>query len=197
MKKLPILGLTLSLFFISITAFSYDYYDYSPADGSEYSDYHNNWDSDEYRPHYRKYSKSPRYTSGHFASNSSGKLFIFDPGALRWFAYYNGSLVNSGPASGGRHYCPDIRRGCKTPVGSFRITSKGGPDCRSSKYPVGRGNAPMPWCMFFHRGYAIHGGPVRPYNASHGCIRVLPPHARWLSQNFLSPGTKVIVRPYR
>lgn len=55
----------------------------------------------------------------------------------------------------------------------------------------------MPYCMFFRGNYAIHGSPDVPnYNASHGCIRVLPSAARWLSRNFIRIGTTVIVRSY-
>lgn len=126
------------------------------------------------------------------------KTFIFDPRKLRWYAYNaSGKLVKSGRASGGKHYCPDVRRACRTPVGSFSIHRKGSRYCKSSKYPLGRGGAPMPYCMFFHRGYAIHGSPDVPnHNASHGCIRVQPGSARWLHGNFITNGTKVIVRSY-
>lgn len=130
--------------------------------------------------------------------NQGNKVFVFDPRELEWYAYgRNGRLLASGPASGGQNYCRDIGRGCKTPSGTFKVHSKGTKYCKSSKYPIGRGGAPMPYCMFFHRGYAIHGSPDVPnYNASHGCIRVLPNDARWLHQNFIDHGTTVIVRPY-
>ena len=75
--------------------------------------------------------------------------------------------------------------------------AKGGANCKSSKFPLEHPGAPMPYCMKFHGGYALHGSyEVRPYNASHGCIRILPEDARWLSQNLVRPGTRVIVRPY-
>jgi lipoprotein-anchoring transpeptidase ErfK/SrfK len=124
--------------------------------------------------------------------------FVFNPNSHSWAAINdNGKVVRTGRASGGKHYCPDIRRSCKTPSGYFRIVSKGGPGCSSSRYPVGRGGAPMPYCMFFSRYYAIHGSyDVPNYNASHGCIRVTPADARWLSANFIRIGTKVIVKPY-
>lgn len=124
--------------------------------------------------------------------------FVFNPNKLMWGAYTpSGRLINSGIASGGRDYCHDVRRRCKTPVGNFRVGRKGGPGCVSSKFPLGRGGAPMPYCMFFYHGYAIHGSyDVPAYNASHGCIRVLPSAARWLSQNFMSSGTKVKVIGY-
>lgn len=130
--------------------------------------------------------------------NAAGNTFVFNPNTLTWKAINeNGKVVRTGRASGGRHYCPDTHRGCKTPSGVYRVLSKGGPGCRSSKFPIGRGGSPMPWCMFFSKNYAIHGSYEVPhYNASHGCIRVTPSDASWLSHNFVRIGTKVVVKPY-
>ncbi|MDF1677348.1 MAG: L,D-transpeptidase [Legionellaceae bacterium] len=124
--------------------------------------------------------------------------FVFSPRTLRWKAINNkGKVVRSGRGSGGRSYCKDIRRSCRTPTGTFHIISKRGANCRSSRYPVGRGGAPMPYCMFFSKYYAIHGSPDVPnYNASHGCVRVKPSDARWLHKNFMRIGTKVIIKSY-
>lgn len=129
---------------------------------------------------------------------SGPTTFVYNPKNLRWYAYDgNGRLVKSGKGSGGKGYCPDIGRGCKTPVGSFRVYSKQGANFRSSKYPVGEGGAPMPYAMFFRGGYAIHGSNSVPnFNASHGCIRVVPSDARWLSTEFLKHGSRVVVLPY-
>lgn len=127
-------------------------------------------------------------------------VFVFNPKHLTWTAYLNDRKIKSGKASGGKSYCPDVGRGCKTIVGTFKIISKKGPGCKSSRFPVEtRGGAPMPWCMHFHaKGYAIHGSPDVPnYNASHGCIRVKPNDAKWLNQNFMRIGTTVIVLPYK
>ncbi len=130
-----------------------------------------------------------------FAAN---KEFVFSPRTLQWKAINsNGKVVRTGRGSGGRGYCPDIKRSCRTPTGTYNVISKSGPSCRSSRYPVGKGGAPMPYCMFFSRYYAIHGSPDVPNrNASHGCIRVVPSDARWLNQNFMEIGTKVVVQPY-
>jgi lipoprotein-anchoring transpeptidase ErfK/SrfK len=129
---------------------------------------------------------------------TQANTFIFNPNTLSWKAIdSNGKVVRSGRGSGGRKYCPDIGRGCKTPSGVYTVWSKGGPGCVSSRYPVGRGGAPMPYCMYFSKNYAIHGSYEVPhYNASHGCIRLIPSDARWLSNNFIRIGTKVVVRPY-
>jgi L,D-transpeptidase catalytic domain len=124
--------------------------------------------------------------------------FVFSPRSLTWRAYNSqGRVIRSGRASGGAHYCRDVGRACRTPVGSFRIISKRGPGCRSSRYPRGRGGARMPYCMFFSKYYAIHGSyDVPRRNASHGCIRVHPGAAKWLSHNFIRIGTRVVVTSY-
>lgn len=150
--------------------------------------------SDALNTQYQKYAYNApqqRETNGH-------SVFIFDPNQLRWYAYdRNGEMVGSGKASGGKSYCRDINRPCKTPVGTFRVYSMGGPGCVSTKFPIGRGGAPMPYCMFFHGGFAIHGSNDLPHrNASHGCIRVEPSAARWLRENVIDYGTTVIVKPY-
>ena len=131
-------------------------------------------------------------------AHASGNTFIFNPNTLSWKAIdENGQVVRTGRGSGGRHYCSDIHRSCKTPSGVYRVISKGGPGCHSSRYPVGRGGAPMPYCMFFSKYYAIHGSYEVPnYNASHGCVRVRPSDASWLSRNFVKVGTKVVIKPY-
>ena len=108
------------------------------------------------------------------------------PDVLAWGAYErNGTLIAWGPASGGRNYCPDIGHACRTALGHFAIYKKEGAKCISSKYPVPRGGAPMPWCMYFNGGFALHGSYEVPgYNASHGCIRILVPDAEWLNEHF-------------
>jgi hypothetical protein len=128
-------------------------------------------------------------------------VFIFDPQHKAWAAYDGGgNRVNTGRASGGSSYCPDIGRSCTTVIGRFSVVAKGGADCISSRYPIEtNGGAPMPYCMHFgSKGYAVHGSYAVPdYNASHGCIRVTPTAARWLNQNFMRIGSNVIVLPYQ
>lgn len=127
-------------------------------------------------------------------------VFVFSPKTHSYAAYSNGKLVRHGKASGGSRFCTDIGRACKTPSGVYHIIRKGGPGCKSSLYPIrpsGRGGAPMPYCMFYNKVYAIHGSPEVPnYNASHGCIRIKPSDAKWLSQHFIRIGTQVVVKPY-
>lgn len=171
---------------------------YFPSELTSFSDgYEDYIDSRDFTSEFYYDLRTNKHDFIQFASGK--KTFIFDPAQLRWYAYgANGSLVGSGRASGGRNYCPDVKRRCRTPVGTFNVTRKGSASCVSSKFPIGRGGAPMPYCMFFRGGYAIHGSPDVPnYNASHGCIRVEPSAARWLSHNFMDHGTTVIVRPYK
>lgn len=70
------------------------------------------------------------------------------------------------------------RRGYTTPSGVFR-PERLERHWYSRKYD----NSPMPWSVFFHRGYAMHG-TMEAYRlghaASHGCVRLRPDHARTL-----------------
>jgi len=133
--------------------------------------------------------------------SSGNKVFIFDPNYRSWAVYGpDGNRVNTGKASGGSSYCPDVGRRCTTISGTFKIFSKGGAGCVSNKYPIETGGgAPMPYCMYFNpQGYGIHGSKDIPNrNASHGCIRVTPKVAKWLSKEFMEIGTTVIVLPYK
>lgn len=125
--------------------------------------------------------------------------FVFNPKKLSWAAYnHQGKIIKSGKASGGAHYCRDIKRSCRTPSGHYTVHSVGGAGCKSSRYPLGGGGAPMPYCAFFSRYYAVHGSYDIPRrNASHGCVRVTPAAAKWLKANFFRPGsTRVIILPY-
>jgi hypothetical protein len=108
-----------------------------------------------------------------------------------WGAYdAEGKLVHSGHVSGGKSFCPDINKKCKTVTGTYTIYTKKGADCKSKIFPVGKGGAPMPYCMFFQGGFALHGSNAVPnYNASHGCVRMSPADAKWLNQNFVSVGS--------
>ncbi len=120
-------------------------------------------------------------------SDATGSKYIIVSLSKLAFGAYNenGQLQYWGPISAGKGYCPDIHRGCHTPTGHFEIYNKGGAGCVSTKFPVGRGGAPMPYCMFFHGGFALHGSYEVPgYNASHGCVRMYKDDAKWLNQIF-------------
>lgn len=128
------------------------------------------------------------------------KVVVVDLNIPAWGAYdAEGNLVKEGQASGGRSYCPDIHSSCKTVTGTFKVYRKQGADCKSSRFPVEtHGGAPMPYCMHFYRGYAMHGSYSVPgYNASHGCVRLIPSSAKWLNENFVDIGTTVIIEPYK
>jgi lipoprotein-anchoring transpeptidase ErfK/SrfK len=130
---------------------------------------------------------------------TSEKTIVVDPRVHVWGAYENGQLVNAGIASAGSNWCGDIGRPCRTHVGTFRIQSLGGPDCHSHIFPVGIGGAPMPYCMYFNNGQALHGVPaseVGEGNYSHGCVRMHVSDAEWIRFDFANVGTKVIIKPY-
>jgi lipoprotein-anchoring transpeptidase ErfK/SrfK len=84
------------------------------------------------------------------------------------YVYVDGYLEHRWPVS-------TARDGYSTPSGSYYPT---GFDRfhRSSRYHY----APMPYSIFFHGGYAIHGSydiDSLGYPASHGCIRLHPDDA--------------------
>lgn len=86
------------------------------------------------------------------------------------------------------------RRGYRTPTGTFRPKW-----LKRMHYSSKYNNSPMPYSVFFHRGYAIHGTNYirnlgRP--ASHGCIRLHPSNARRLFGLIRSHGqrnTRIII----
>lgn len=127
------------------------------------------------------------------------RLFIFDPKASAWAAYdEKGERVLTGSGSGGKNFCEDVGEPCRTVTGTFRIYNKRGLGCKSGEYPVETyGGAKMPYCMYFFRGFTIHAAyEVPPYSSSHGCVRVLPSAAKWLNEEFLTVGSKVIILSY-
>lgn len=70
------------------------------------------------------------------------------------------------------------RKGYPTPKGTFRPVR-----LERMWYSTKYDNAPMPYSIFFHYGYAIHGTTeVRSLGrpASHGCVRLHPSNAATL-----------------
>ncbi len=126
--------------------------------------------------------------------------FIFDPKAYAWAAYDpEGNRVMTGSASGGKDVCDENQnQSCRTVTGTFHVYNKRGAECRSGEYPVETtGGAKMPYCMYFFQGFTIHAAYEVPYaNTSHGCVRVLPSAAKWLSENFITIGTQITVLSY-
>lgn len=130
--------------------------------------------------------------------NGGQKTVLVDPNVHAWGAYgANGNLERAGLATAGGDWCPDIGRPCRTKAGTFRINSLGSEDCISHIYPMPRGGAPMPYCMFFNGGQGLHGSDeVVEGNISHGCVRMSVSDAQWLRYNFANVGTKVVVKSY-
>jgi hypothetical protein len=86
------------------------------------------------------------------------------------------------------------RRGHATPSGSFHPIR-----LERHWYSHQYSMTPMPWSVFFHRGYAVHG-TMEAYNlghaASHGCVRLRPDNASILFSLVRRAGlrhTKVVV----
>ena len=70
------------------------------------------------------------------------------------------------------------RRGYRTPVGTYAPYS-----LERMHYSRLYDYTPMPYSIFYHTGYAIHGTyDIRDLGrpVSHGCIRLRPDHARTL-----------------
>lgn len=145
-------------------------------------------------------SPFPRYIE------STGEKTIYvNQSKLAWGAYdESGELLWWGPLSSGSGHCKGLDGTCTTPSGSFRVIRKQDIDCVSTAFPMGvdgdNGGAPMPYCMHFYRGYALHGSDTVPgYRASHGCVRIFIEDARWLNEEFINlpgegmKGTRVIV----
>lgn len=126
---------------------------------------------------------------------TGNRLLIVNLSSQAFAAYdVNGQLLHWGPISGGRDWCEDIASPCQTLTGDFKIIRKQGAECESSKFPIETdGGAPMPWCMHYYRGYALHGSTLPGYHASHGCIRLFYDDAKWLNKQFTKIGTQIIV----
>jgi lipoprotein-anchoring transpeptidase ErfK/SrfK len=104
-------------------------------------------------------------------TEAPGELVVarIDISEQRMHVYLGEKLMYVFPISSGRG-------GYGTPTGRYQAEWLS-PRHRSRKY----NNAPMPWAVFFHGGYAVHGTTEisrlgRP--ASHGCVRLHPDNAR-------------------
>lgn len=130
------------------------------------------------------------------------KMILVDPRNHLWGAYrQNGRLLRWGIATTGSDTCPEGDGSCRTSVGSFRVYTRGDENCQSQKY----NNAPMPYCMYFNGGQALHGSSdIHFANKSHGCVRVHLDDAKWLHDHFVElpnnsngyRGTIVQIMPY-
>ena len=99
---------------------------------------------------------------------NAGVVVQIDKSSQRMSVSIDGMTRYTWPVSTGR-------RGYGTPSGTFR------PQMMARRwYSRKYYNSPMPYAIFFHYGFAIHGtteiarlgGP-----ASHGCVRLHPSHA--------------------
>jgi lipoprotein-anchoring transpeptidase ErfK/SrfK len=114
-------------------------------------------------------------------------LINIDKSAQHLSVAVEGSVLHTWPVSTGR-------RGYGTPSGVFR------PELLARRWFSHKYyNSPMPYSIFFHGGYAIHGsyeisrlgGP-----ASHGCVRLHPSNARTLFSIVQSHGagnTRIVI----
>ena len=120
-------------------------------------------------------------------SAHAGVLIQIDKSRQRMTVLVDGEPRHSWLVSTGRH-------GFGTPTGTFR-PQRLARTWFSRKYY----NSPMPYSIFFHGGFAIHGsyeitrlgGP-----ASHGCVRLHPGHAAvlyGLVQQHGSGNTRIVV----
>jgi hypothetical protein len=133
------------------------------------------------------------------------KVIFVSQRELAFGAYdADGELVWWGPVSTGRDVCPDEGGDCTTPAGDYRIIRKQDIDCISTVFPKNPdgvdGGAPMPYCMHFYSGFALHGSAAVPgHRDSHGCVRMFTEDARWLNLDFIQvtagrqKGTRVII----
>lgn len=151
-------------------------------------------------------SGSPFATEGAplpaYMNTHAEKVIFVNPNEHVYGAYAaNGKLTRWGIATSGREQCPDSDDSCRTKAGQFRIYSLGDGNCISNKYD----GAPMPYCMFFNGGQALHGSSdVQFDNVSHGCIRLHVDDAKWLRYHFVQGpnssnnyrGTRVIIQSY-
>ncbi len=114
-------------------------------------------------------------SSGHAAGNT----FVFNPNTLTWKAINeNGKVIRTGKVSGGRKYCADIHRGCKTPAGVYYVHSK---VFITAVLAAIRGTGRWLLCPIACFSVAITpfmGLMFTNYNASHGCVRVKPRDAK-------------------
>lgn len=91
-----------------------------------------------------------------------------DLSAQRMAVIVDGEFVADWPISSGRS-------GYKTPTGTYKPKV-----LKRMHYSRKYDNSPMPYSVFFHGGYAIHGtGYLKQLGrpASHGCVRLHPRNA--------------------
>ncbi len=78
------------------------------------------------------------------------------------------------------------RKGYPTPMGRFKIIGK---ERYGYSYIY---KSPMPWTLSINKLYALHGGQLPGYPASHGCIRLFLEDAQKLFE-WAEIGTKILI----
>jgi lipoprotein-anchoring transpeptidase ErfK/SrfK len=110
----------------------------------------------------------------------AGVVAHIDLSNQRMNVYVNGKPRYNWPVS-------TARRGYRTPTGTFKPTAL----LRYHASSIYEGS-PMPYSIFFLRGYAIHGSYETKYlgrPVSHGCIRLHPSNAAALYSLVRQHGT--------
>ncbi len=116
-------------------------------------------------------SVEPAESSAAVEAPPPAKLVVarVDLSDQKMYVYVGEKLSYVFPVSSGRG-------SYRTPTGRWNAEWLS-PHHRSKKYH----NAPMPWSVFFYRGYAVHGTTDLKRlgtPASHGCIRLHPDNAK-------------------
>lgn len=126
-------------------------------------------------------------------NTENNDLIIFDPRQLAWAHYMKGRLVRWGPAVGGKNYCPDTGRSCRTEVGVFYFTEAASVRRTSSDYPKKCKSkkdvkcSPIPFFIrFTSSGQGIHERSMRGAHASHGCVGVFADDAKYINNHIRS-----------
>lgn len=123
------------------------------------------------------------------AAVAAGVVAKVDLSQQRMNVYVNGVRRYSWRVSTGRGRY-------RTPTGSWRPKS-----LKRMHYSRKYDNAPMPYSVFYHGGYAVHGtNQIRRLGrpASHGCVRLHPSNAARLYalvRRYGRRNSRIVVKP--
>ncbi len=116
-----------------------------------------------------------------------GKEIIVDISMQKAFAFEDGKLLKTFIVATGLSAFPTV-------IGPYQV---------QSKYEDAPMSGPgyylphVPWIMYFHKGYALHGAPWNNNlgtPGSHGCVNMSVEDAHWLF-DWTPLGTKVLTIP--